>query len=184
MSVALTYAEALYESAVDGDAVADVARDVSGFADAIEGSAELRAVLDNPEIDTRAKKAVLGELAAGAHPLVGNFLQVLIDRGRIGEFREIARAFGERVAQAQGRLEVQAVTAVPLPADLRERIVNSIREKTGSEVELTESVDPEIIGGLVLRVGAAVVDGSVRHRIDELRQSLRGASVDSAIAAS
>lgn len=184
MSVAGTYAEALYESAAEAGAIDAVSADVAAFVEAVESSDELRAVLGNPEIETRAKKGVVGELTADAHPLVGNFLQVLIDRGRIAEFPEIAQAFAERVSAATGRLEVEAVTAVPLPDDLRRRIVESIEEKTGTSVDLTETVDPGIVGGLVLRIGGVVVDGSVRHRIDELREALRSASVVAATTAS
>lgn len=184
MSVATTYAEALYEAASDADAVTAVSADVAGFAEALEASDELSSVLANPEIETRSKKRAVGALTEGANPLVQNFLQVLLDRGRIHEFGDIARAFSDRVARAQDRLEVEAVTAVPLPDDLRARIVTRIEEKTGSSVDLTESVDPEIVGGLVLRVGSSIVDGSVRHRIDELREALQKAPVDSATAAS
>lgn len=183
MSVAATYAEALFEAATDAGAVDAVADEVAGFADAVEESADLRQFLDNPEVDARAKKEVLKELSSSANPITANFLQVLVDRGRVTEFPEIARAFAERVAAEEGRLEVEAVTAVPLPGDLRSRIVEEISRKTGRSVDLTESVDPEIVGGLVLRIGGAVVDGSVRHRIEELRAALSAAPVDAALAA-
>jgi ATP synthase F1 delta subunit len=178
VSVAATYAEALYEAAVEGSAVTPVAEDVAALAEAVRGSQELRAALENPEIDTRAKKAVVEGVADGAHPLVLNFLRVLADRGRLGEFLDLADAFAARVARSENRIEVEVVTAVPLPTDLRERIVEQIRGKTGADVDLTETVEPEIVGGLLLRVGGAVIDGSVRHRLEELRLSLRGAPVD------
>lgn len=183
MSVAATYAEALFEAATDAGAVDAVAEEVAAFAGAVEQSADLRQFLDNPEVDARGKKEALKELSSSANPITANFLQVLVDRGRITEFPEIARAFAERVAAEEGRLEVEAVTAVPLPDDLRSRIVEEISRKTGRSVDLTESVDPEIVGGLVLRIGGAVVDGSVRHRIEELRAALSAAPVDAALAA-
>jgi F-type H+-transporting ATPase subunit delta len=183
VSVASTYAEALYEAAVDSGAVAAVAEEVGALGRAVEESSDLRAFLDNPEIESRLKKDAVKELTSSANPLTANFLQVLIDRGRIAEFPEIARAFAERVAAEEGRLEVEAVTAVPLPEDLRERIVEEIARKTGRSVDLTESVDPEIVGGLVLRIGGAVVDGSVRHHIEELRATMRSAPVDAALTA-
>jgi F-type H+-transporting ATPase subunit delta len=182
MSVATTYAEALYEAALDADAVPPVAADVDAFARALDESPELRMALENPEIDSRAKGSAVAAIAADAHPLFANFLQVLVERGRIAEYLEIAEAFRERVAQAEARLDVEAVTAVPLPGDLRERIVESLQAKTNATVELTESVDPDIVGGLVLRVGEVVVDGSVRHRIEELRRELTAAPVDAAVA--
>ena len=125
---------------------------------------------------------MIAAVAADAQPLFANFLQVLVDRGRLPELLEIADAFRERVARATARLDVEAVTAIPLPDDLKARIVESLEEKTGTTVELTESVNPDVVGGLVLRVGEVVVDGSVRHRIEELRRELTGASVDGAVA--
>ncbi|MGE0025883.1 MAG: ATP synthase F1 subunit delta [Thermoleophilia bacterium] len=183
MSVAATYAEALFEAAADAGSVDAVAEEVAGFADAVQESAELRQFLDNPEVEARLKKEALKELSSSATPITANFLQVLVDRGRIAEFPEIARAFADRVAAEEGRLEVEAITAVPLPDDLRTRIVEELSRKTGRSVDLTESVDPEIVGGLVLRIGGAVVDGSVRHRIEELRAALNAAPVDAALAA-
>ena len=183
MSVAATYAEALFEAATDAGAVGAVAGEIAGFATAVEESPELRQFLDNPEVEARVKKEAVKELGSSANPITANFLQVLIDRGRITEFPEIARAFADRVAAEEGRLEVEAVTAVPLPEDLRNRIVEEISRKTGRSVDLTEAVDPEIVGGLVLRIGGAVVDGSVRHRIEELRAALSAAPVDAALAA-
>jgi F-type H+-transporting ATPase subunit delta len=182
VSVATTYAEALYEAAVDAGAVPQVAADVEAFADAVQESDDLRLALENPEIDARAKASVLKAVDADANPLVQNFLQVLVERGRIAEFLEIAEAFRERVARAEARLDVEAVTAIPLPDDLRERIVERLQAKTNATIELTESVDPDVVGGLVLRVGEVVVDGSVRNRIEELRRELSGVPVDAAVA--
>ena len=182
VSVATTYAEALYEAAVNADAVPQVAADVEAFAGAVRESDDLRLALENPEIDSRAKASVLKAVNADAQPLVQNFLQVLVERGRIAEFLDIAEAFGERVARAEARLDVEAVTAIPLPDDLRERIVERLQAKTNATIELTESVDPDVVGGLVLRVGEVVVNGSVRNRIDELRRELSGAPVNAAVA--
>jgi F-type H+-transporting ATPase subunit delta len=184
VSVAATYAEALFEAATEADAVDVVAADLAAFAQAMRESAELRAVLTSPEVDTRAKKGAVADLTEGGHPLAANFLQVLIDRGRIADLPEIARAFQERVARAEHRLQVEAITAVPMPDDLRKRVVQRIQGQTGATVELTESVDPDIVGGLVLRIGGVVVDGSLRRRLDELRHNLHAAPVDAAAVSS
>ena len=183
VSVATTYAEALYEAAVDADAVPPGRGRRRGVRRAPSGS---RTTCGSPSRTPRStpapKASVLKAVDADAQPLVQNFLQVLVERGRIAEFLEIAEAFGERVARAEARLDVEAVTAIPLPDDLRERIVERLQAKTNATVELTESVDPDVVGGLVLRVGEVVVDGSVRHRIEELRRELSGAPVDAAVA--
>lgn len=178
MSAAATYAEALYEAASEASAVPAVASDLAAFAGSVEESAELRAVLSSPQVDSAAKRSVVEGVAEGAHPLVLNFLRVLSDRGRLAELVEIADAFATRVSRAENRLDVEAVTAVPLPDDLRERIIEQIGQKTGAQVRLTATVDPDIVGGLLLRVGESVVDGSVRHRLEELRRTLRGTSID------
>jgi F-type H+-transporting ATPase subunit delta len=172
LSVASTYAEALYQAAADSGAVDRVAADLTAL-DAVLGSdSDVARVLANPQVETRVKKAAVAGLADAASPLTVNLLQVLIDRGRLEELGEIAAAFDERVAAAEGRIAVEVTTAVPLPDDLREQVVTRIREQTGKTPEITERVDPEIIGGLVLRVGGVVTDASVRGRIDGLRRSI------------
>ncbi len=183
MSVATTYAEALHLSAIDGNAVEDVRRDLGTFAEAMADNAELGSVLVNPEIETRAKKAAVESLTDGAHPLVRNFLQLLLDRGRMGDLAEINAAYAERVASAAGRIDVHALTAVPLDDALRARIVERITQQTGLAVDLTEEVDPDIVGGIVLRVGELVLDASVRQKLDDLRRSMAQAPVDSAVSA-
>ena len=184
MSVASTYAEALYEAAVDRDAVPRVAADLRAFRAAMDDTPELAAVLDNPEIDTGAKKAAVAELTRDAEPLVANFLQVLLDRGRIHEFRAISDAFEDLVARAEGRMTVEAVTAVELPDDIRERVVARLDEVLGRDVELVTIVDPQLVGGMVLRSGGVVVDASIRQRLDDLRRALAAAPVDAGASAS
>lgn len=112
---------------------------------------------------------------------MSRFLQMLVERGRVGEVAEIAAAFAARVARAEGRIEVEAVTAVPLTDDLRQAIVAKVQTDTGRNVTLQERVDPDLVGGLVLRAGGIAVDGSVRSRIDKLRRTLTAAPVEAAV---
>ena len=173
VSVATTYAEALYEAALDADAVPQVAADVEAFADGgRQESADLEAALENPEIDSRAKSLV-GAIATDAHPLVANFLQVLVERGRIAEFLEIADGVpGARRPRARPGSRSRPSPPSRCPTTCATGSSKSLQAKTNATVELTESVDPDVVGGLVLRVGEVVVDGSVRHRIEELRREL------------
>jgi F-type H+-transporting ATPase subunit delta len=87
-------------------------------------------------------------------------------------------AYGRRVDVAEGRVVVTAVTAVPLTPDLRQKIQDKVRAQTGRDAEIEETVDPSIIGGLVLRVGDVVVDASLRTRLEEMRRSLESAPID------
>lgn len=184
MSVAGTYAEALYESAVDKDQVGEVSTQVADLAGAMTEVPQLEDLLTNPEIDSRQKKAATTALLADANPIVRNFVQVLIDRGRAGLLPEIAGAYARRVERAAGRIKLTAVTAVPLTDDLRSRLVERVRAETGQEVVLTEEVDPSIVGGLLLRTEGAVLDASVRDRLAEMRRSLTAAPVEVGVDAS
>jgi F-type H+-transporting ATPase subunit delta len=183
VSVATTYADALHGAAVDRESVAEVARDLEAFTDAMRESRELALVLTSPDIDPDQRRGVIEALTEGAHELVRNFLLVLLDRGRLQELPDIQRAFAAKVTEAEGRIEVHAITAVPLTDDLRKLVVERLETKTGRRVELSESVDPEIIGGLVLELGTAIVDASVRTRLARLGADLRSAPVEAATAA-
>lgn len=181
MSVASTYAEALYESAVDKGQVAEVAAQLGELREAVAATPELASLLGNPEIDTRVKKGVLGKLLADANPLVANFVQVLLDRGRAEELDEIGAAFDERVADAEGRLRVVVRTAIPLPADLRDAVVRRIESQTGRPVDVETAVDPSIVGGVVIETDGSVVDASVRQRLTDLQKSMTAAPVPAAV---
>lgn len=181
MSVEATYAEALYEAAEEGGVVEAVAGDLFLFLEAVSTNPELERALLSPEVDTRAKKGTVAAITEGAEPILRNFLQVVIDRGRIEDVREIAGAYAHRASEGENRLAVEAVTAVPMPDALRERLVARLQRDTGHAIDLTTAVDPEIVGGLVLRVEGTVVDGSVRNRLETLRESLRHTPVDAAV---
>lgn len=137
----------------------------------------MSSVLTDPKLPAETKKSIVTRLASGTSPLVGNFLNLLVDRGRISELDSLADAYAERVAAAEGRVEINAVTAIPLDDDLRRTITDRIKEATGREATLVEHIDEDLIGGLVLEVGGVRVDGSLRHRLDSLRQELVAAPV-------
>jgi len=172
VSVAGTYAAALYQAAADKRAVADVSADLAELGEALGADSDVARVLHNPQVESRVKKAAIAGLAGSVSPLTVNLLQVLIDRGRLEDLATISASFADRVADAAGRIAVEVTSAIPLPQDLREQVAARISEQTGKTPEITERVDPEIIGGLVLRVGGVVTDASVRGRLDGLRRSI------------
>ncbi len=96
----------------------------------------------------------------------------MVDKNRESEVAGIYRAFVALVEQAQGLVHVEVVTAVPMPPTLQEALRAKIESSLGKTVELTLSVDKEILGGLRLRIGDRVADASVRHRLERLRESL------------
>jgi F-type H+-transporting ATPase subunit delta len=172
VSVESTYAEALYEAASDADVLARVDDELKDFLGAVDSSPELAGTLEDPNLAPEAKKAVIAKLTQDSAPVLSNFLQVLVDRGRLAELRPIARSFHGRVAEGMGQIEITAITAVPLDDEMRTKIVERIERQTGRTAALTERVDEDLIGGLVLEVGEIRVDGSIRSRLDALRRNL------------
>ena len=167
------YARALFHAAKEQGRVGEVHEEVGDFADAAAQVPELRALLENPEIDPRAKQAALGELLAGGEELVRNFLLVLVEKGRAGEVDEIRRELDALVAAEERRLEVELTTAYELSDDEAKEILAQIERRAGRTVEATRRVDPTLIGGFVLQAGSLRVDASVRGRLEGLRQEIK-----------
>jgi F-type H+-transporting ATPase subunit delta len=170
--IARVYATALYEAAEEEGRVEEVRRDLGEFVGAVEASGELRRLLATQEISDAKKKDVLLELTQGGDELVRNLLRILVDKSREGEVAGIYRAFVGLVERAQGLVHVQVVSAVPLAPSIEEVLRAKIASSLGKTVELTLSVDKEILGGLRLRIGDKVADATVRHRLERLRESL------------
>ena len=170
--IARVYGTALYQAAVEEGRVAEVRRDLEEFIQATESSSELRRFLGAEEVSDSRKKEVLLELVEGGDELVRNFLRLLVDKNREGELGGAYRAFVELVEAAQGLVHVQVVSAVPLTKSLEEALRTKIESSLGKTVELTLTVDKEILGGLRLRIGDRVADASVRHRLERLRELL------------
>jgi F-type H+-transporting ATPase subunit delta len=166
------YARALFEAAREQDRVDDVVTEIGDFAEAVRTVPELRSLLENPQLDPAAKRAALADLLAEADPLVRNFLLVLAEKGRAGELVEIARELDELVAREEGRLNVELTTAFELSDEEADGIVKQIEQASGRAVEATRSVDPALVGGIVLQAGTFRVDASVRGRLERLRRSL------------
>jgi F-type H+-transporting ATPase subunit delta len=167
------YARALFDAAKDQNRVREVHEELGDFADAAAQVPELRALLENPEIDPRAKQAALGELLAGGEELVRNFLLLLVEKGRAGEVDEIRRELDALVAADERRLEVELTTAYELTDGDAKEILAQIERQAGRTVEATRRVDSRLIGGFVLQAGSLRVDASVRGRLERLRQEIK-----------
>jgi F-type H+-transporting ATPase subunit delta len=166
------YARALYEAALERDRV-DVARaELGELAGAMETSPELDAFLSNPQLDPGAKASVLEEITTGADPVVRNFVRLVATKGRAGQLRTIAEEYEAIVDREQGRLAVELTTAYELDDQEAAAIVSKIEDASGRTVEASRSVDPDLIGGMILQAGSLRVDASVRGRLDRLRREL------------
>jgi F-type H+-transporting ATPase subunit delta len=149
-----------------------VHEELDDFAASVRDVPQLRLVLRNPQIEPRTKADLLQELLGGADELLRNFLRLVAEKGRIGELEEIAREFDRLIAAQERRVKVELTTAYELSDADAEEIVRQIEQATGRTVEATRSVDPSLIGGLVLQADTLRVDASVRGRLERLRQDL------------
>jgi F-type H+-transporting ATPase subunit delta len=145
---------------------------LADFAVAIQQSPELRSVLRNPQLDPTAKAEILADLAGDEEPLFKNFLLVVAEKGRAGEIEEMAAEFERLIAREERRLTVELTTARELTDEEAKAIVAQIEKAAGRKVEATRTVDPDIVGGIVLQAGSHRADASVRGRLERLRQEL------------
>ena len=166
------YARALFEAAQSAERVDAVDADLGAFVDALEGSPELQAFLENPQVEPLAKADVLAQLTEGADELVTNTLRLLAEKGRAGEIDHVHAEFRALVDQSRRRIAVELTTAHELSEAEARAIVERIEQASGRSVEATRSVDPALIGGMILQAGSLRVDASVRGRLERLRREL------------
>ena len=166
------YAEALFEAAKESGRLAQVHEALADFAVAVEQTPELRSVLRNPQLESSVKARILADLAGDDEPLVKNFLLLTAEKGRAGELDEVAREFERLMARLERRLTVELTTARELTDEEAHAIVAQIEQAAGRTVEATRTVDPDLVGGIVLQAGAYRVDASVRGILERLRQEL------------
>jgi F-type H+-transporting ATPase subunit delta len=166
------YARALFAAASEEGRAEPVSADLGALARSLDDVPELGAFLRNPQIEPSGKAEVLGELTVGADDLVRNFARLVAEKGRAGELAEMSAEFDALLASAQNRLAVELTTAYELSDDEARSIVETIEKASGRTVEATRTVDPSIIGGIVLQVGSHRADGSIRGRLERLRHEL------------
>jgi F-type H+-transporting ATPase subunit delta len=166
------YANALFEAALEKDRLEPVREQLQQVVEADEQVPEFRELLRNPRLDPRARAAAIEDVLGDADELLRNFLLLLADKGRTGQLEEIAREFERLVARHEGVIHAELTTAVPLSDEEASKLLGQIEQSSGRKVEVTRSVDPDLIGGIVLQVGSHRLDASVRGRLDRLRREL------------
>jgi F-type H+-transporting ATPase subunit delta len=174
--VARTYARALFNAAKDAGRIDEVRDQLTTFVQAVDEVTELRSLIRNPELDPPTKAAALDDVLEGADELLRNFVRVVTEKGRAAQLDEITREYEALVAAEEQILSVELTTAYELSDDEADSILKQIEQASGRRVEAARTVDPDLIGGLVLRAGSLEVDSSVRGRLDRLRRDLAHAS--------
>lgn len=170
------YASALFELASENKAVAAVEADLEKLGGAIAGTPDLAALIRNPQISREAAaKAMAGvadvlELSA----LTRNFLGVLAGNRRLAALPDVVRAFGSIAAAARGEVSAEVTSAHPLTATQLKALAAKLKAREGKDIKITAKVDPEILGGLVVRIGSTQIDSSIRTRLNSLAQAMKG----------
>jgi F-type H+-transporting ATPase subunit delta len=174
--IAEVYARALFEAAKD-DGVLDRAHDELGeFAEALDEDRDLQVFLFSPYFSSEEKKDGIRRIVSDADERVLNFLELLAERHRMPALFRIRRIFDGLWADENKLLPVVVTSATELDAGLVEDIGKRIEEQTGRRVELSSNVNPDVLGGLMVRVGNMVLDATVRNRLEQLRKQVAKAA--------
>lgn len=174
--IAEVYGRSLFEVAKDEDKLDLVREQVGQFADALQENRDLAVFFFSPYFSTPEKKDGLSKLLDGADPILINFLELLIEKHRMPAVFRIRRYFDGLWEHENKILPVQISTATTLDDAIVKQIGDRIAQDTGQQIELTADVNPDILGGIVLRVGNSILDASIRNRLDNLRKHVaRGA---------
>jgi ATP synthase F1 delta subunit len=174
--IARVYARSLFEVAKEQDKLDVVREQLGEVADAVSADRELQIFFFSPYFSTEEKEEGLRKVIDGADPVVLNFLELLVEKHRMPALFRIRRVYDELWEHENKLLPVEITSAVELDEETARRIGDQIGKQTGQHVELTKTVDPDIIGGLVLRVGNSILDASIRTRIETLRKNVAKAA--------
>jgi ATP synthase F1 delta subunit len=170
--IAEVYARALFEVAQNQDKLDAIHDQLAQFADAMNENLDLRRFFFSPDFSVNEKKDALKHTVTGADEAFMNFLEALLERHRMPVIFRIRARFDQLWDEEHKLLPVEVRSAVELDPSTLKEIGDRIGDQVGRHIELSSSVDPEILGGLVLRVGNYVLDASIRNRLEQLRKQV------------
>lgn len=175
--VALRYAEALFDLAVENGALEAVERDLLGVKASIAASADFRSFLGSPVYDAEEKSRAIDAIAAaaGVSALTRNFLGVIARNRRLFSLEQTIEAFRQRLAAYRGEVTAEATAAAALSDDQARRLRGEIEGLVGKAVKLDLKVDPELLGGMVVKVGSQMFDSSLRTKLNRLKSVMKEA---------
>jgi len=174
--VAQVYARALFEVGKEHDRLDEIRDELDQFVAALNEHRQMAVFFFSPYFSTAEKKDALNRAIEGADPLFMNFLEALVERQRMPVIFRMRSEFERLWDEENKLLPVQITSAVALDEATVQGIGDRISERTGQKVELSSRVDPELIGGIVLRVGNVILDASIRNRLNQLRRTVAQAA--------
>ena len=173
-TVTRRYAQALYEEGVQNNRLDKVDADMALIQETLDASRELVLFFQSPVISRKKKEAVVQELfGKRLQPATLNFLKLLIEKKREDLFPEMVQAYSELRDEQKGIVEANARVAKPLSGSEEKALRTSLEKLTGKDIRLVVEEDPSLIGGLIVRVGDTVYDGSVQHKLASLRERMK-----------
>ena len=174
--IARVYADALFEVAKDKDELDEVHDQLGEFADAMNESNDMRVFFFSPYFSSADKREAIDSAVSGASEEFVNFLELLVEKHRMPAIFRIRTRFDGLWAEAKKRLEVTLTSAVELDKKVVDQVSKEVERQTDRDVDVETQIDPEILGGIVLRVGNMVLDASLRGRLEKLRKEVASAA--------
>jgi F-type H+-transporting ATPase subunit delta len=168
--LAEVYARSLFEVAREHDKLDELREQLGQFADALDSNRELAVFFFSPYFSTREKQQALERILDGADVLFLNFLELLIEKHRMPVIFRTRQQFEQMWERAHQLLPVDITSAIELDPETTESLGRRIGVRAGRKVRLAAHVDPDILGGIVLRVGNSILDASIRNRLEQLRR--------------
>jgi F-type H+-transporting ATPase subunit delta len=174
---ATRYAEALFDLASDASALDGVEADLKALSAAAAGSEDFRSFLTSPVYNADQKARAIAAIAekVGVSGLTKNFLGVVAANRRLFALKDIVAAFDRRLAEYRGEVAAEAVSAAALNDDQTRRLRGEIEGVVGKAVNLTVKVDPDLLGGLIVKVGSKMIDSSLRTKLNRMKSVMKEA---------
>jgi F-type H+-transporting ATPase subunit delta len=167
------YAQGIFEIAKAEGSLETVENELFQFSQLFQGNEQLREKLTDQSLPVEKRQAIVEDLLGQrASHLTVNVISFVVGAGRARELPEIVNRLVQRAAAARQREVAEVRTALPLDDEQRRRLTEALHRATGKQIELKVIVDPSVIGGVVARVGDTVIDGTIRRRLEQLRESL------------
>jgi ATP synthase F1 delta subunit len=170
--IAKVYARSLFEVARDQGKVDEIREQLSELTEAFDEDRSLTTFFFSPYFSTDEKKEGLHKAIDGAEPIFLNFLELLLEKHRMPVIHRIRRDYDDLWREENKLLPVQVTSAIELDDQVVKNLTDRIAEQTDRKIELTTTVEPDILGGIVLRVGNSILDASIRNRLEQLRRQV------------
>jgi F-type H+-transporting ATPase subunit delta len=170
--IASVYARSLFEVAQEQKKLDKVRDQLGQFADALNETRELQVFFFSPYFSTPEKKDGLKQAVSGTEDILENFLELLIEKHRMPAIFRVRRELDRLWEKENKLLPVEVTSAIELDPKTVKQIGDRIGEQTGQKVELSAKVEPDILGGIVVRVGNSIIDASIRARLEQLRKQV------------